>query len=107
MFDHSSIEARGRDMSTVAVPRKTRTPLAIGDVVLMDQVRIPSWIVDLNSFRRWAHSDAFPESGWFSYLAGEIWVDMNMEQLFSHNAVKTEFTIVLGGLVRSEGLGRF
>jgi Uma2 family endonuclease len=28
-----------------------------------------------------------------------------MEQLFSHNQVKTEFTVVLGGLVKTEGKG--
>jgi len=94
-------------MSSVSIPKKARLPMVIGDVVLMDKVRIPGWVVDLESFRRWARSDSCPERGWFSYLAGELWVDLGMEQLFSHNAVKTEYTIVLGGLVRSEGQGYF
>ena len=33
------------------------------------QVQIPADVVDLESFRRWAKSDEFPEHGWFSYLA--------------------------------------
>jgi Uma2 family endonuclease len=71
------------------------------------QVQIPAEVVDLESFRRWARSDEFPEHGRFSYLAGNLWVDLSMEQLFSHNRIKTQFTIVLGGLVEGGGLGYF
>ena len=45
--------------------------------------------------------DGYPERGWVSFLDGEIWVDTDMEQLFSHNRVKTCFTIVLGGLAEA------
>ena len=70
-------------------------------------VRIPSWIVDLDSFRRWARSDEFPEAGRICYLRGEVWVDMSKEQVFSHNQVKSEFNLVIGGLAKSEQLGRY
>jgi Uma2 family endonuclease len=76
-------------------------------VVIADQVRIPSWVNDLESFRRWSRSDDYPERGWVSFLDGEIWVDTHMEQLFTHNQVKTEFTIVLGGLMKGDELGYF
>jgi Uma2 family endonuclease len=76
-------------------------------IVIADQVRIPSWVNDLESFRRWSRTDDYPERGWVSFLAGEIWVDMDMEQLFFHNQVKTEFTIVLGGLIKSEERGYY
>lgn len=76
-------------------------------VVIEDRVSIPGWVDDLESFRRWARSGNMPEQGWFSYLNGEVWVDLSMEQLFSHNRVKTQFTIVLGGLVETEGMGYF
>ncbi|HEV3257236.1 MAG TPA: Uma2 family endonuclease [Gemmataceae bacterium] len=76
-------------------------------VVIADRVRIPAWVVDLESFRRWARSDEFPDQGRFSYLRGEVWVDLSMEQLFSHNQVKTEYTVVVGGLVKSAHLGYF
>jgi Uma2 family endonuclease len=76
-------------------------------VVVADQVRIPSWVNDLESFRRWARSDAYPERGWVSFLDGEIWVDTHMEQLFSHNRVKTCFTVALGSLVEAEQLGYY
>jgi len=79
----------------------------MGAVVIADKVRIPAWVVDLESFRRWARSEEFPDRGRFSYLRGEVWVDLSMEQLFSHNQVKTEYTVVVGGLVRSVNLGYF
>jgi hypothetical protein len=34
---------------------------------------IPEWVVDLESFRRWACSDEFPRSGWYSHLDGNLW----------------------------------
>ena len=76
-------------------------------VIVADQVRIPSWVNDLESFRRGARSDHYPEQGWVSFLDGEIWVDTHMEQLFSHNRVKTHFTVVLGGLAEREELDHF
>jgi Uma2 family endonuclease len=76
-------------------------------IVILDQVRIPSWVNDLESFRRWSRTDDYPERGCLSFLDGEIWVDMSMEQLFVHNRVKSPFTIVLGGLVEREELGYY
>lgn len=52
---------------------------------------VPGWVVDHDSYRRWARSDEFPEKGRFAFLNGIIWVDLTMEQLFSHNAVKGQF----------------
>jgi Uma2 family endonuclease len=69
------------------------------------RVSVPSWVVDLESFRRWADADDFPEQGRICYLKGEVWVDMSKEQLFTHGQVKTEYTVVLGGLVKAGGLG--
>jgi Uma2 family endonuclease len=72
-----------------------------------EDVRVPAWVVDLASFHRWVESDEFPEHGRIDYLRGEVWVDMGDEQVFSHNQVKTEFTMTLGYLIKSERLGRF
>jgi Uma2 family endonuclease len=75
--------------------------------VIADPVRIPCWVDDLESYRRWARSPDYPERGWVSFLNGEIWVDMSMEQLFTHNQMKTEFTVVLGSLMKGEELGYY
>ncbi len=76
-------------------------------ILQQGKIRIPEWVVDLTSFHRWAESDEFPEGVRIDYLDGEIWVDDSMEQVFTHNQVKTEFTIVVGGLVKQGRLGRF
>jgi hypothetical protein len=72
-----------------------------------DQVSVPGWVVDLPSFRRWADSDDFPEKGRICYLKGEVWVDVSKQQLFTHLAVKNEFNMVLGGMVKAGRLGYF
>ena len=76
-------------------------------VVEGDVVQIPEWATDLESFRRWADSNDFPEAGRICYLKGEVWVDMSKEQLFSHLQVKSKFNIVLGGLAEAEELGLY
>jgi Uma2 family endonuclease len=69
------------------------------------RISVPSWVVDLESFRRWMDADDLPDDARFSYLKGEVWIDMSKEQLFSHGQVKTEFASVLNGLVKAGQLG--
>jgi Uma2 family endonuclease len=76
-------------------------------IVFEDKVRIPAGLTDLESFRRWARSDGRPEQGRYAFLNGELWVDLSMEQLFTHNRVKSQFTIVVGGLTESAQRGYF
>jgi Uma2 family endonuclease len=73
----------------------------------LGQVSIPDWVVDLESFRRWADADDFPETGHIWFLKGEVWVDMTMEQVFTHLHLKEQFYIVLGYLTESEDRGLF
>jgi Uma2 family endonuclease len=75
------------------------------DICVNGNAFIPAWVVDHDSYRRWARSSEFPEQGRFAFLNGTIWIDLTMEQLFSHNAVKTEFTAVLRSLVKKLDLG--
>ena len=94
---------------TVAVqgPTLEGKPARRSNIIIDEKVRIPAWVDDLESFRRWARSGEFPDRGWFSYLNGDIWVDLTMEQFFSHNQVKTKYTVVLGGLVDTTQQGYF
>jgi hypothetical protein len=71
-------------------------------IVIEERIRIPDCVVDLESFRQWARSDEFPDRGRFCHLQGELWVDLMPEQLFTHNQVKGEYAIVLGGMAKSE-----
>src|SRR4051794_22457281 len=74
---------------------------------LEDDISIPANLSDVEAFRRWATSDDFPERGRFAFLRDVLWVDLSMEQLFSHNQVKAEITDVLRALVKANQLGYF
>jgi Uma2 family endonuclease len=71
-----------------------------------EDLDVPGWVVDINSFRRWVDSPHFPNRGRIWWLCGKVWADMSREQLFTHNAVKTEITTVLHGFIKAEQLGR-
>jgi hypothetical protein len=66
-----------------------------------ESILIPDGIKNLAAFREWFHSETFPQEGRICFFDGMVWVDTGMEQLFSHNQVKQEFNLVLGGLVKS------
>jgi Uma2 family endonuclease len=76
-------------------------------VIESEQVSVPGWVKDLASFRRWADSDEFPETGRICLLGGEVWVDLSKEQIFTHVLVKTEITSMLSVLVKAADLGLF
>jgi hypothetical protein len=76
-------------------------------VSINETVDIPAEVVDQASFRRWARSNSFPERGRFAWLNGLVWVDLSMEKIYSHGRAKMQFSIVLGGLIESGGLGLF
>ena len=80
--------------ATPTLKRKAAPTTGRASVVIEDRVTVPSWVRDLDSFRRWVKSDELPESGRFSF-DGEIWVDLSREQLFTHSRVKLEYTTVL------------
>jgi Uma2 family endonuclease len=94
----------GKNTSVVASREKILEAVRL-PIVLNGHIRIPGWVVDLDSFRRWARSEAFPEHGWLSFLDGELWVDLSREQIFSHNQVRGELTLAVGGLIRAADLG--
>src|SRR5436305_12270315 len=77
----------------------------MGAMDLEQSVRIPVWVKDLDSFRRWSRSDEFPEHGRLSHLAGELWVDLSMERA-AHNRIKGVLSEEVGRLVRDQELGR-
>jgi Uma2 family endonuclease len=91
---------------TVSVPPALPGPLAPA-IVINGCVHIPAGINDLATFRLWARSEECPEHLRVAYLAGTLWVDLTMEQFYSHNQVKTEFVVVLGALIKASGQGRF
>ncbi len=75
-------------------------------VIESDEVSVPEWVTDLDSFRRWADREDFPETGRICYLNGEVWVDMSKEQIITHVDVKSEIVAVLRPLVKTARMGR-
>lgn len=76
------------------------------NLVLADTIRLPMGFANLRAFRRWTKSGDYPQRGEFSYLGGDLWVDVTMETLL-HNELKHLFEVVLGVLVMNGSLGRY
>jgi Uma2 family endonuclease len=74
--------------------------------VVGQDFRIPHWVRNLRSFRRWARSPEFPQHGRFSFLDGNLMVDVSMEKLV-HNLIKSCICGFLTVLVKQEELGTF
>jgi len=78
-------------------------------VVLLDEedqdVRILGDLHALEEFRRWSHSEQFPERGRIDYLQGDIEVDMSPEDLDTHGTVKVAIASRLHALVAEQGRG--
>lgn len=70
-------------------------------------IEIPDWVQDFDSFRRWADEDQFPEQGRISFIRGKILVETAIEQLFTHNDIKAELTLVLRTLAKQKVPGRY
>jgi Uma2 family endonuclease len=77
----------------------------VRSIVLNGHLRLPGDITDQEAFRRWARSDECPEKGRFAFLNGVLWVDLSMEQMYTHTRAKTEFARVLGNLVNDLASG--
>ena len=68
---------------------------------------IPPSGCGLEEFRRWALSDESPDHAPVFYLAGEVWIDMSKEQLFTHTWLKQRFYQVLGLVSDRKRTGKF
>ncbi|MFL5244653.1 MAG: Uma2 family endonuclease [Gemmataceae bacterium] len=91
----------------IAVLPSTPAPsLRRGKVVINDQIAVPGWVEDLGSYRRWIYSGEFPERGRIGFLHGEVWVDLSMEEFFTHSVVKAAFSFLFLTL-QETGKGRF
>lgn len=94
--------------ASAAIPMSPSEPVKVHVPIMIDgDVLIPGWVVDQESFRRWAHSEEFPQTGRYSFIDGMLWVDRSMEQLFSHNQVKGEYSTILKMLTKASKLGYF
>lgn len=97
-----SVTATWSEMFQVTVPT-VETELVGG----RKRVVVPVGIADLDSFHAWALSEDFPERVRIDYLGGVIWVDLSMEELYSHNQAKAAVYRNLMNLVHDADTGLF
>lgn len=71
----------------------------------LEEVAIPANLDSLESFRRWANSDAYPETGRYSWLQGQLLVDVAMEELFRHSQLKLAVQFALEEWNRAQRRG--
>lgn len=70
-----------------------------------EAVHIPAYVRDLATFRRWAHSDEFPQRGRISYIGGEIIIDMSPQEIETHAKIKTLLYGELWDLLKHDDIG--
>jgi Uma2 family endonuclease len=70
-------------------------------------ITIPPWVTDYKSFCRWADSDFYPEEGRICYIDNEVWVDVSLEEAFSHNQVRGAIDATLHRIVDEGELGLY
>lgn len=70
-------------------------------------VEVPGWVHDLATFREWIDSDVLPEKLSVHFLNGDVWVDLSMEEFFSHNQVKAAIHAALYRLISTNDMGSY
>jgi Uma2 family endonuclease len=89
-----------------SIPRLTRPQTGLqGSIRINGEVSIPIGIHNLQSFRDWARSDDYPQRGDFCWLDDIFWVDLSMEDAYTHGLVKTAFAAVIYGFCAAADLG--
>jgi Uma2 family endonuclease len=68
-------------------------------------IQIPNWVKNLASFRTWVHSRVLPEKLAVHFLQGDVWVDFEIEEAFTHNFVKAAVLMVLMQVAKADRSG--
>jgi Uma2 family endonuclease len=68
-------------------------------------IHIPPSAHTLAGFRAWAKSDHFPQRGKYAFIGGTLYADLTMEEIETHNKVKTEITSSVYQRVKGKALG--
>jgi Uma2 family endonuclease len=71
------------------------------------ELRIPASATTTNGFRNWFASPQFPERIRASLIRGELLIESSLEDLLTHNQVKSEISAVLSQLVDQLDRGIF
>ncbi len=94
-------------LPVTAAPQPAAPAVTAPAIVINGELRLPANLTTLDAFRQWARSEDCPEKGRFAFLAGVLWVEVAMEQFYTHNQVKEAIGRRLGNLVEGADLGRY
>jgi Uma2 family endonuclease len=75
-------------------------------ILAHENIQLPSGFANLGAFRHWA-TNTHPDHGRYAFLNGDFYVDLSMEQVFTHNGVKGALADTLSPLIRSQKWGYF
>lgn len=70
-----------------------------------DRIQVPERVFELEGYRNWIKSDAFPEGIRTTYVGGEVLIEMSPEALERHNKVKTAITAAIAAFVQAHEAG--
>lgn len=73
---------------------------------ILEDVVVPADVCDLESFRVWGDSLAYPEWGRVEFYDGHVHLDLSKEELFRHVGLRTEIMRQLMDVVEQRELGR-
>src|SRR5437879_5511808 len=68
-------------------------------------IHIPPTAHTLAGFRAWAKSADFPERGKFAFIGDKLYADVTMEEIETHNKVKSEIASTLHQRAKARDLG--
>jgi Uma2 family endonuclease len=71
------------------------------------EIAVPASAQSFDGFRKWALSEDCPEGGRFTYVSGELIIDMSPELYETHNCIKSEISAVIYQRGKVRRLGRF
>jgi Uma2 family endonuclease len=74
-------------------------------VIIEERLRVPASAHTREGFRRWLHSEEFPQTGRIDFIAGDVEVEMSPEDLLTHGDPKAAIAARLHLLVVEEGRG--
>lgn len=80
-------------------------PTVASDV--FGSIHIPDGVKTVAKFCRWVDTTDLPEKLPIHLLRDDVWVDVSMEEMFSHNRIKTALGIALGALIEENDLGMY
>lgn len=74
-------------------------------ILIDNQIDIPPGIDTLDAFRRWTHSENFPEEGRINWIRGKLEIEMAADNIFWHSSPKSEISGSLYAPVKERDLG--